>query len=93
MSRFGVQEADIVTIVDSLTKYAVMINEPKDILYHLEKSVYLALNGRQGPVWIDIPANIQNAKIHPKKLIDYKPNVKIRKKYVRGIICKLILQK
>jgi len=59
LRQFGVQEADIVAIVDSLTKYAVMINDPIDILYHLEKAVYLALNGRQGPVWIDIPLDVQ----------------------------------
>ena len=40
------------------------------------------MEGRPGPVWIDIPANIQNAKINPKKLMDYKPKTKIKKNYI-----------
>ncbi len=57
--QLGVQEVDIVSIVRPITKYAVTVLEPKDIRYHLEKAVYLALNGRPGPVWIDIPLDVQ----------------------------------
>ena len=73
LRQFGVQEADIVTVVDSLTKYAVMINEPNEILYHLEKAVYLALNGRSGPVWIDIPLDVQAAFVEEKDLEHFQP--------------------
>ena len=59
LRQFGVQEADIVSIVESLTKYAVMVNEPEEVLYHLEKAVHLAQTGRPGPVWIDIPLDVQ----------------------------------
>jgi len=55
----GVQEADIVSIVRPITKYAVTIEEPESIRFHLEKAVYLAQSGRRGPVWIDIPLDVQ----------------------------------
>jgi len=59
LRQFGVQEADIISIVEPLTKYAVMVNEPEEIMYHLEKAAYMALEGRPGPVWIDIPLDVQ----------------------------------
>ena len=64
----GVQEIDIVSIVDSITKYAVTVEDPESIRYHLEKAVYLALSGRRGPVWIDIPLDVQAAQIDPTRL-------------------------
>ena len=70
--QIGVQEFDIVSMVKSSTKYAVMVKNPEDIKYHLEKAYHLCSTGRPGPVWIDIPANIQNAKIEVKKLKGYK---------------------
>jgi acetolactate synthase-1/2/3 large subunit len=59
LRQFGVQELDIIPIVESITKYAIMIDDPHQIAYHLEKAVYLAKNGRPGPVWIDVPLDIQ----------------------------------
>ena len=59
MRQLGVQEVDIVSIVKPITKYAVTVLEPKEIRYHMEKALYLALNGRPGPVWIDIPLDVQ----------------------------------
>lgn len=61
--QLGNQEVDIVSIVAPITKYAVTVLEPSEIRYHLEKAVYLALNGRPGPVWIDIPLDVQAATI------------------------------
>ncbi len=55
MRQLGLQEVDIVAIVKPITKYAVTILDPLDIRYELEKAHYLAMNGRPGPVWIDIP--------------------------------------
>ncbi len=63
MRQLGVQEVDIVSIVRPITKYAVTIVEPEQIRYHLEKAVYLALHGRPGPVWIDIPLDVQASPI------------------------------
>jgi acetolactate synthase-1/2/3 large subunit len=69
----GVQEIDIVTIVSSLTKYAVTIEDPGSIRYHLEKAVYLARQGRRGPVWIDIPLDVQAAMIDADNLPGFVP--------------------
>ncbi len=74
LRQVGVQEIDIVNMVKNFTKYSVMLTNPNKIKYHLEKAYFLATNGRPGPVWIDIPANIQNANIDKKKLIGFKPN-------------------
>ena len=68
MRQFGVQEADIIPIVQSITKYAVEITEPKRIKYHLEKAVYEAKNGRPGPVWLSIPLDVQSAEINAEQL-------------------------
>lgn len=66
--QLGVQQIHIIEIVKPITKYAVMIRDPKEIKYHLQKAAYLAKNGRPGPVWIDIPTDIQHAEINPRKL-------------------------
>ena len=82
LRQIGVQEFDIVNMVKSSTKYAIIIKKPDEIKYHLEKAYYISSEGRPGPVWIDIPANIQNAKISPKNLLGYKPSIKIKKNYI-----------
>ena len=78
LRQVGVQEFDIISTVKSSTKYSVIVKTPESIKYHLEKAYHLSVDGRPGPVWIDIPANIQNAKINPKKLIGYKIKRKIK---------------
>jgi acetolactate synthase-1/2/3 large subunit len=69
----GVQEVDIVSIVSSITKYAVTVMEPNDIRYHLEKALHLAQTGRRGPVWLDLPLDVQGAVIDPEELRGYDP--------------------
>src|SRR3989344_3339000 len=69
----GVQEVDIVSIVKPITKYAVMIIEPAEIKYNLQKAFYLAKHGRPGPVWIDIPLNVQGALIEESELKEFIP--------------------
>lgn len=64
----GPQEVDIVSIVKPITKYAVTVTEPKEIRYHLEKAVHLATTGRRGPVWVDIPLDVQASPIDPDSL-------------------------
>ena len=59
MRQLGVQEVDIVSIVRPITKYAVTVLDPYSIRYHLEKAAYLARTGRPGPVWIDVPLDVQ----------------------------------
>ncbi len=71
--QMGFQELDIEKLVSPITKYAATVTDPKTIRYHLEKAAYLAQTGRPGPVWIDIPLDIQAADIDPKKLKGFKP--------------------
>lgn len=80
LRQFGVQEADIVAIVKSITKYSVMVNEPKEIAYHLEKATYLAKSGRPGPVWIDVPLDVQGAIIDTDNLKHFDSN-ELKKDY------------
>jgi acetolactate synthase-1/2/3 large subunit len=69
----GVQEVDIVPLVKSVTKYAVTIDDPQQIRYCLERALYEMTQGRQGPVWLDIPLDIQGAPIDPETLTGYTP--------------------
>jgi acetolactate synthase I/II/III large subunit len=71
--QVGVQEVDIISVVTPLTKYAITILEPTDIRYHMEKALYLALHGRPGPVWIDIPLDVQAAPIDETALRGFDP--------------------
>ena len=71
LRSMGVQECNIVPVVASITKYAQMIIHPEDIRYHLEKALYMAVNGRPGPVWLDIPLDVQGAVIDTEKLRGY----------------------
>ena len=71
LRQLGDQEINIIDLVKSITKYSVMITKPETIKYHLEKALYLALNGRPGPVWIDVPIDIQASKIETNDLIGF----------------------
>jgi len=73
LRQLGVQEADIIAIVESLTKYSVMVNDPLKIAYHLDKAVYLASTSRPGPVWLDIPMDVQGAIIDESNLERFSP--------------------
>lgn len=68
LRQYGDQELDIVPIVQTITKYAMMVTDPKSIRCHLEKAIYLAKTGRPGPTWLDIPLDVQAAKIDPDEL-------------------------
>jgi len=69
----GDQEFDIVKAVDCMTKYSEMVIDPMRIRYCLEKAIYLALSGRPGPSWLDIPLNIQGGYIETEELIGFSP--------------------
>jgi acetolactate synthase I/II/III large subunit len=64
----GQQEVDCVSIVRPITKYAVTVMDPASIRYHLEKAVYLATHGRRGPVWVEVPLDVQAIQIDPDSL-------------------------
>lgn len=70
----GVQEVDIVRMVQSITKYAVIVEDPASIRFHIDKALHLARSGRQGPVWLDIPLDVQAAPIDPATLDGYTPS-------------------
>ena len=71
--QMGVQEVDIVSMVAPITKYAVTVMEPSDIRYHFEKAVHLATTGRPGPVWLDLPLDVQGAMIDESAMRAYDP--------------------
>lgn len=68
LRQLGDQEFQIVDTVKTMTKYAAMITDPNEIRYHLEKAWYLCMNGRKGPVWLDIPLDVQAAPIETEEL-------------------------
>lgn len=74
LRQLGDQEYNIVESVASMTKYAHMITEPSEIRYHLEKALYLALNGRMGPVWLDVPLDVQAAIVETEELKGFSPD-------------------
>jgi acetolactate synthase-1/2/3 large subunit len=71
--QLGVQEMNIVDVAKPMVKYAAVIMDPMDIKYQLEKAWYLATTGRQGPVWLDIPLDVQSTMIDVKKLKGFNP--------------------
>ncbi len=76
LRQFGVFEVDIVPIVRSVTKAAVVLDDPQMVRYHLERAVHLATTGRPGPVLIDIPLDVQGALVDPETLHGYEPEDK-----------------
>ena len=72
--QIGFQELDMPALVAPITKYAVSVTDPEEIKYHLEKAIFLAQDGRSGPVWIDIPLDVQAASIDVNKLKSFKPD-------------------
>ncbi|MBO6119860.1 MAG: thiamine pyrophosphate-binding protein [Lachnospiraceae bacterium] len=71
LRSLGDQEFNIVKTVETMTKYSVMIEDPNDIKFHLERALYLSTHGRMGPVWIDIPVDFQATIIDTDKLRTY----------------------
>lgn len=74
--QMGFQEINIVSLVKSITKYSVTVIEPEKIRYHLEKAVSLAKHGRPGPVWIDIPLDVQAKMVDEQQLVGFEYEVK-----------------
>lgn len=71
--QFGAQENDIISMAAPVTKYAKMVEDPADVLFELQKAIHIALEGRQGPVWLDIPLDVQSAEVEFEKLRQYTP--------------------
>ena len=71
--QLGDQEADVVAMVAGITKYAARLTDPLDVRYQVERALYLATHGRQGPVWIDVPIDVQSSLIDESALVGYDP--------------------
>lgn len=71
--QIGCQEVQIIPMISSITKYAVSVLDPNEIRYHLEKAWHLALDGRKGPVWIEIPLDIQGCMVEEAQLTGFTP--------------------
>lgn len=96
LRQLGDQEFNIVASVSNMTKYAVMLTEPEKTAYHLEKALYLAKEGRGGPVWLDIPLDVQGTLIETGELDHFHPAAEgqreapeIKKETVRKILEKI----
>ncbi len=77
LRQFGVQELDVIPIVKSVCKYAVNLSDPNKVRYEFEKAVHIAKSGRPGPVWIQIPMDVQSAIVDETKLEGFSTNEKI----------------
>ena len=93
--QFGDQEVNIVDIVKPLTKYAATVMDPLEISYQLEKAIFIAKSGRPGPVWIDIPLDIQGSTVEINKLKKFNPkeiksDFNTDKKKLRELVSKTI---
>lgn len=93
--QLGDQEVDIVRMVGGITKYAQMVIHAEEIKYHLEKALYMATHGRPGPVWLDIPMNIQGTMVDENTLFSFvpekelKPTLKIPESTIQQVINEL----
>ncbi len=74
LRQIGDQEADTIALVRTITKYAALVNDPALIRYHLEKAWHLAISGRPGPCWLDIPIDVQTSMVDPQTLKGYDPH-------------------
>ncbi len=68
LRQLGDQEVDIIRMVKGVTKYAVLVSDPSSIRYHLEKAIFLAISGRPGPTWLDIPVDVQSSQVDERQL-------------------------
>ncbi len=75
LRQLGDQEGEIIPMARGVTKYAAVVERPEDIAWHLDQALHLATSGRPGPVWLDVPIDVQSAKIDPATLRRFLPPV------------------
>lgn len=95
LRQLGDQEINIVDIVKPITKYAVTVLDPTKIKYHLQKAIFLAKKGRPGPVWLDIPLDVQGSLINLKRLPSFdsselKPSFQTNRKLLKELVARTI---
>jgi acetolactate synthase-1/2/3 large subunit len=86
----GMQELDIISVVKPITKYAALVDQADLIKYHLDRALYEATHGKPGPVWLDIPLDIQATMIDETKLVSYEPFVAEKKGYLDRQVSEVI---
>ncbi len=92
--QLGDQEVNIIQTVKHLTKYAVCVKEPNEIKYHIDKAIYLAQSGRKGPVWLDIPIDVQSTVIEENDLKEFSPEEITKKQFnINEIVEKILSSK
>ena len=75
LRQSGVQEVDVVSMVKPITKYAVTIDSPENVRKYFEEAIWHMREGRPGPVWLDVPLDVQAAPIDPEKLVGFEPPI------------------
>jgi acetolactate synthase-1/2/3 large subunit len=92
MRQLGDQEFDTVKTVTNFTKFAVQVNDPNKIKFYLEKAYYFATSGRPGPVWIDVPLDVQKKEIDVNALIGFEPPKDEHPELNLDLICEKLLK-
>lgn len=92
---FGDQDFDIVNTVKTMTKFSVLIDKPEMVKYYIDKALYIAMHGRRGPVWLDIPLNIQWGYIDTNEFVEFEPNelANIEPRKVSPKLIQLVIEK
>jgi len=86
--QFGAQENNIVAMAQPVVKYAVLVEKPQDALFELQKSIFIATHGRQGPVWVDIPLDVQSAEVEENDLRRFDPTVDLKNTPHEALACR-----
>lgn len=86
----GMQELDIISVVDSITKYAALVDDPQMIRYHIERALYEATHGRKGPVWLDIPLDVQATMVEEDALIGFTPLPQVKNTHLEKQVLEVI---
>lgn len=86
----GMQELDIISVVKPITKYAALVDDPQMIRYHMEKALYEATHGRKGPVWLDIPLDVQATMVDEDNLIGYSPAPEMANTHLESQVLQII---
>ena len=89
--QHGIQGINIKPLVEKATKYFVTVDDPSKILFYMQKAYYLALSGRPGPVWIDVPLDVQRQEVPLNQLEEFRPfdeldNSSILKQQVKEVL-------
>ncbi|MCW2667201.1 MAG: thiamine pyrophosphate-dependent enzyme possible carboligase or decarboxylase [Frankiales bacterium] len=84
LRQLGDQEVDIVSVVRPMTKYAAVVDDPSRIREHLDRAFAAALTGRPGPVWLDIPIDVQSSRVDPDELVGWEGSLEETADLLRG---------